>query len=163
VSPVIIEKLLRVTEVGQIYLLIRTKKGKDAFARIEDLFNDPVSDSGGFFVYQLINFFILTQVFAKMKQVNPKYRCQITIISGDCSLPGLGINADERETILENVNIVLHSAATVRFDEKLKMAIAINVHGTKEIIKLAKEIVNLKVGFKLLKWGYYQAIMFLNN
>jgi len=37
------------------------------------------------------------------------------------------------------------------------------VHGTKEIIKLAKEIVNLKVGFKLLKWGYYQAIMFLNN
>lgn len=43
-SPVIIEKLLRVTEVGQIYLLIRTKKGKDAFARIEDLFNDPVSD-----------------------------------------------------------------------------------------------------------------------
>lgn len=42
-SPVIIEKLLRVTEVGQIYLLIRTKKGKDAFARIEDLFNDPVS------------------------------------------------------------------------------------------------------------------------
>jgi len=152
VSPVIIEKLLRVTEVGQIYLLIRTKKGKDAFARIEDLFNDPVSDSGGFFVYQLINFFILTQVFAKMKQVNPKYRCQITIISGDCSLPGLGINADERETILENVNIVLHSAATVRFDEKLKMAIAINVHGTKEIIKLAKEIVNLKVGLKLLKW-----------
>ncbi|XP_017083272.1 fatty acyl-CoA reductase wat [Drosophila eugracilis] len=123
-GKIIIEKLLRVTEVGQIYLLIRTKKGKDAFARIEDLFNDPV--------------------FAKMKQVNPKYRCQITIISGDCSLPGLGISPDERETILENVNIVLHSAATVRFDEKLKMAIAINVHGTKEIIKLAKEIVNLK-------------------
>jgi len=86
-----------------------------------------------------------------MKQVNPKYRCQITIISGDCSLPGLGINTDERETILENVNIVLHSAATVRFDEKLKMAIAINVHGTKEIIKLAKEIVNLKVRFKITK------------
>jgi len=154
VSPVIIEKLLRVTEVGQIYLLIRTKKGKDAFARIEDLFNDPVSDSGlvnVFCVHRLINFLIFPQVFAKMKQVNPKYRCQITIISGDCSLPGLGINADERETILENVNIVLHSAATVRFDEKLKMAIAINVHGTKEIIKLAKEIVNLKVRFKITK------------
>lgn len=86
-----------------------------------------------------------------MKQVNPKYRCQLTIISGDCSLPGLGISPDERETILENVNIVLHSAATVRFDEKLKMAIAINVHGTKEIIKLAKEVVNLKVKNDLFK------------
>ncbi|XP_017856195.1 PREDICTED: putative fatty acyl-CoA reductase CG5065 [Drosophila arizonae] len=123
-GKIIIEKLLRVTEVAQIYLLIRTKKGKDAHARIEDLFNDPV--------------------FAKMKQANPKYRCQITIISGDCSLPGLGISPNEREIIKENVNIVLHSAATVRFDEKLKMAIAINVHGTKELIKLAKEIVHLK-------------------
>jgi len=155
VSPVIIEKLLRVTEVGQIYLLIRTKKGKDAFARIEDLFNDPVSDSTSLVILvciqRQINFLLFPQVFAKMKQVNPKYRCQITIISGDCSLPGLGINTDERETILENVNIVLHSAATVRFDEKLKMAIAINVHGTKEIIKLAKEIVNLKVRFKITK------------
>lgn len=51
----------------------------------------------------------------------------------------------EREQIKEQVNIVIHAAATVRFDEKLKMAIAINVNGTKEILKLAKEIHHLKV------------------
>lgn len=141
---------MRVTEVAQIYLLIRTKKGKDAHARIEDLFNDPVSHAPShtpsfLFISPALSPLRSLQVFAKMKQINPKYRCQITIISGDCSLPGLGISPDERETIKENVNIVLHSAATVRFDEKLKMAIAINVHGIQEIIKLAKEIVNLKV------------------
>lgn len=40
---VIIEKLLRVTDVGQIYLLIRSKKGKDVYTRLDDIFNDPVS------------------------------------------------------------------------------------------------------------------------
>lgn len=32
-----------------------------------------------------------------------------------------------------------------RFDEKLKLALAVNVCGTKEILTLAKEIENLKV------------------
>uniref|UniRef100_A0A0A1XFL8 Fatty acyl-CoA reductase n=2 Tax=Zeugodacus cucurbitae TaxID=28588 RepID=A0A0A1XFL8_ZEUCU len=123
-GKIIIEKLLRITEVAQIYLLIRSKKGKDVYSRIEDLFNDPV--------------------FEKLKKCNPKYRQKITIISGDCSLPALGITQPERELIKENVNIVIHGAATVRFDEKLKMAIAINVNGTKEILQLAKEIVHLK-------------------
>ncbi|XP_037946957.1 fatty acyl-CoA reductase wat [Teleopsis dalmanni] len=123
-GKIIIEKLLRVTDVANIYLLIRTKKGKDAFARIDDLFNDPV--------------------FEKLKKCNPNYREKVTIISGDCSLPSLGIDENERDIIKDNVNIVIHGAATVRFDEKLKMAIAINVSGTKEILKLGKEIVHLK-------------------
>lgn len=79
-----------------------------------------------------------------MKKLNPQYREKITLISGDVSQPGLGISNEDRELIKDNVNIVIHGAATVRFDEKLKMAIAINVSGTKEILKLAKEIVHLK-------------------
>lgn len=79
-----------------------------------------------------------------MKKINPQYREKITLISGDVSQPGLGISNEDRELIKDNVNIVIHGAATVRFDEKLKMAIAINVSGTKEILKLAKEIVHLK-------------------
>lgn len=35
-------------------------------------------------------------------------------------------------------------AATVRFDEKLKMAVAINVRGPQEILKLAREMPHLK-------------------
>lgn len=66
------------------------------------------------------------------------------MISGDCSLPALGISSEERELLKDQVNIVIHGAATVRFDEKLKMAIAINVNGTKELLKLAKEIHHLK-------------------
>lgn len=37
------------------------------------------------------------------------------------------------------------AAATVKFDEKLKLAININVHGTKDILELAQQMRNLKV------------------
>lgn len=64
-------------------------------------------------------------------------------ISGDCVLPGLGISAEDRTLLTQRVHLVFHGAATVRFDEKLKLAIGINVNGTKEIIQLCKEMTNL--------------------
>lgn len=42
------------------------------------------------------------------------------------------------------MNIVFHVAATVRFDEKLKLAVGINVNGTKEIVNLCRDIKDLK-------------------
>lgn len=42
------------------------------------------------------------------------------------------------------VNIVFHGAATVRFDEKLKTAVDINIKGTEEVLKMAREIKHLK-------------------
>uniref|UniRef100_A0A1I8P794 Fatty acyl-CoA reductase n=1 Tax=Stomoxys calcitrans TaxID=35570 RepID=A0A1I8P794_STOCA len=123
-GKIIIEKLLRVTDVGQIFLLIRTKKGKDVQTRLDDIFNEPV--------------------FEKLKKFSPNYRDKITVISGDVSLPSLGISEEDRELLREQVNIIIHGAATVRFDEKLKVAIGINVNGTKEILRLAREIVHLK-------------------
>lgn len=42
------------------------------------------------------------------------------------------------------MNVIFHVAATVRFDEKLKTAVAINVKGTMEMLKLGKECVNLE-------------------
>lgn len=42
------------------------------------------------------------------------------------------------------MNVIFHVAATVRFDEKLKLAIGINVTGTKSIINLCREVKELK-------------------
>lgn len=36
------DKLLRSTNINTIYLLIRSKKGKDVHTRLEDIFDDPV-------------------------------------------------------------------------------------------------------------------------
>lgn len=42
-GKVIMEKLLRTCHIDTIYVLIRSKKGKDIATRIEDLINDVVS------------------------------------------------------------------------------------------------------------------------
>lgn len=50
-----------------------------------------------------------------MKKEQPKFRHKIIAISGDCVLPGLGIDTNERALLIKHVNIVFHVAATVRY------------------------------------------------
>lgn len=123
-GKVLMEKMLRTCDVENIYILMRGKKNDDIHTRVEKIFEDPLFD--------------------KVKKINPKFRHKIIAIGGDCCLPGLGIDPNERALLIKHVNIVFHVAATVRFDEKLKLALAINVNGTKEMMTLAREMENLK-------------------
>ena len=43
----------------------------------------------------------------------------------------MGLSEEDRNLVVSETNVVFHVAATVRFDEKLSKAIAINVRGTK--------------------------------
>jgi len=84
-------------------------------------------------------------LFMRLKHERPKFYHKISAVAGDASLPGLGLSPKDRQTLADEVNIVFHAAATIRFDEHIRTAININVLGTREIIKLAKEMNNLKV------------------
>lgn len=127
----LIDKLLRsCPDVEYIYLLVRPKKGVDIHTRLEEIFDD--------------------QVFAQLRETVPKFRYKIVPIAGDCSLAGLGMKITDRQTIISNVDIVFHAAATVRFDEKLRLAVNINVHGTKELIELCTHMQRLQVHFYYL-------------
>lgn len=64
---------------------------------------------------------------------------------GDCAMAGLGLTLTDRQTLITNVTTVFHAAATVRFDEKLKFAVSINVHGTRDVINLCHQMTRLKV------------------
>lgn len=59
-------------------------------------------------------------------------------------MDGLGINETNRKLITENVSVIFHVAATVKFDETLRRATAVNVKGTKEVLNIAKECRNLE-------------------
>ncbi|KAG5683183.1 hypothetical protein PVAND_012479 [Polypedilum vanderplanki] len=116
-----LERLLRVTEVEKIYLLLRTKKGKQPEERIKDLLSNGLFDT----LKQQSNF----------EKVSEK----IKIIEGDCSVINLGIEDKNWSILCENVTLIYHFAATTRFDEKLKSATNLNLRGTHEMIKLARE------------------------
>lgn len=84
-------------------------------------------------------------MFEKLREAVPKFRHKIVTVAGDCSVAGLGLSLIDRQTLVTNISIIFHAAATIKFDESLKLAVDINVHGTKDVIELAKETKNLKV------------------
>lgn len=59
------------------------------------------------------------------------------------SLPELGLSPEDKAMLMQRVNIVFHSAATVRFDEPLKVAVNLNTKGTDRMIELCKSMSNL--------------------
>lgn len=70
---------------------------------------------------------------------------QCHVISGDVTLPDLGISAEDRQLLAAEVSIIYHCAATVRFDETLKKAVLLNTRGTKLMLELAKTLPRLEV------------------
>ncbi|XP_065159367.1 putative fatty acyl-CoA reductase CG5065 [Atheta coriaria] len=125
VGKSVIEKLLRTCDgIGNIYMLIRAKRGMNALTRLQELFKNPL--------------------FEKIKEKDETLLEKIIPIEGDVSLPMLGISEEAKRLLVENVHVVFHSAATVRFSDSLKTAIVLNTQGTKRILELAMEMKKLK-------------------
>jgi len=70
---------------------------------------------------------------------------KVVAIAGDASLKDFGLSEEDRRLLQREVSVVFHAAATVRFDDPLKSAVLLNTRGTHEILKLSKEMPNLKV------------------
>jgi fatty acyl-CoA reductase len=85
------------------------------------------------------------QLFEKLKAEQPGFTEKVLTVEGDCTQLGLGLSPGDRQCILEHVHIVFHVAASVRFDEKVQKATAINVVGTREVLLLCQDCPNIKV------------------
>lgn len=83
-------------------------------------------------------------MFAELNKLKPTARNRLVPIPGDCQFSNLGISPPDRQTLLDEVEIVMHSAATVRFNEPLYNALAINVHATMDLMQLAKKMRKLQ-------------------
>jgi fatty acyl-CoA reductase len=70
---------------------------------------------------------------------------KVVLIAGDFEQRGLGLSKDDHDVLVREVNIIFHSAATVRFDEKLRKSAAINIIGTKSMMDMAREMPHLQV------------------
>ncbi|XP_022228470.2 fatty acyl-CoA reductase wat [Drosophila obscura] len=123
-GKVVVEKLLRSTEVKRIYLLIRAKRGVEIRERISEWSQDPV--------------------FELLLNAEPEALQRVCPIAGDCLEPDLGIGDMDRRLLASEVQIVIHGAATVRFNEPLHVALAINTRATRLLVQLAKQMVKLE-------------------
>ena len=125
VGKVLIEKLLyEFPTLNKIYIMLRPKSGQLIRRRLDELTE--------------------CQVFERIRRQYPERLQKLYAVSGDIRYPGLGINPIDLQTIRDNVSIIFHSAATIRFDEPLKYALLINTLGTKRVVQLAKKLKNLR-------------------
>ncbi|CAG4949395.1 unnamed protein product [Parnassius apollo] len=128
-GKVLVEKLLRKChDIGKIILLVRAKKGKNPRQRLEEMLND--------------------ELFAKVRELRggvAPLLGKLHVVIGDVIEPDLGLSELDRLMIIQEVDLIVHAAATIRFDEELKKAVLLNVRGTKLILELAKECKKLKL------------------
>lgn len=122
----LIEKLLySCSEVGNIYVLLRTKKGKGIEERLESLKKESVFD----------------RLYAEKKD---HLLSRLVPIAGDVAELGLAMSEEDKMR-MQGVSLVFHVAASVRFDDPLKEAILMNTRGTRETVAFAETLPKLDV------------------
>lgn len=105
---------------------MRAKKNRNSRERLEQVCRGPV--------------------FQHLPKHDPNFLDRIEIVTGDLSQTRMGIQSDAIiNELKENVEIVIHAAADVRFNEPLYNLIWCNLVGTRDLLELAKQMHKLKV------------------
>lgn len=104
-----------------IFVIIREKKNLTIKERLELLYNKKIFD-----------------LIPKETFMN-----RIQLIKGNIIEPLLGISDENIELIKENINFIIHSAASINFNESLPIAALNNIYPSTQILKIAKECKNL--------------------
>lgn len=129
IGKVVLEKILRdIPNVKNIYIIVRRSDStpKQRFedevipSRVFDTLRDKLRDD---FIP-----FVTTKVIP---------------VGGDLSQHNVGISSQDMETLINNVNVVIHLAASIDFKERLDKAIESNVLGTLRLFSLAKKFKHL--------------------
>ena len=96
VGKFLLEKLLRVCNPSKVYVLIRAKKGLSSDERLDQFFKEPV------FTFKLRREEALKKVIA---------------VNGDVEDARVVLNNKDVTKLIDEVEIVIHSAANVKFNE----------------------------------------------
>uniref|UniRef100_A0A0N5B4U2 Fatty acyl-CoA reductase n=1 Tax=Strongyloides papillosus TaxID=174720 RepID=A0A0N5B4U2_STREA len=124
-GKVLVEKLLYdCNGIEGIYCLIRVKRGQKPNERLEEL--------------------IKGNLFTRIRAKNPSILNKIHVIEGDLLQPNLGMSNETIEFLQEKISIVFHCAATVKFDDILRVSLTMNLIGTHKLVEICKKMKNLK-------------------
>ncbi|XP_056632915.1 putative fatty acyl-CoA reductase CG5065 [Diorhabda sublineata] len=125
-GKVMIEKLLySCPEIKNIYILIRSKRGKTPKQRIDDMWKLPM--------------------FERLRKAQPDAIKKIIPLTGDLYSENLGLSSTDIELLVKEVNIVFHMGATLKLEAKLDDAVKQNTAGTARVLDIAKQMEHIEV------------------
>jgi fatty acyl-CoA reductase len=120
----LVEKILfSLPELGRLYLLVRASREKGADRRFEEMLASPA--------------------FARLREERGdgfrEYASErVRVLEGDVHAPSLGLGEGDLSELSREVDIVIHSAASVVFDAPLDAAVDSNVRGTLGLLRLVR-------------------------
>uniref|UniRef100_A0A7N0TIR2 Fatty acyl-CoA reductase n=1 Tax=Kalanchoe fedtschenkoi TaxID=63787 RepID=A0A7N0TIR2_KALFE len=134
VAKVFVEKILGIQpKVKKLFLLLRAKDSASASTRLyEEILSKEL-------------FVVLKEKWGSSDLSNLISERVTVPVGGDISCEDLGVKeVDLKNEMWNEVDVVVNLAATVNFDERYDVALAINTMGPKHILNFAKKCVNLK-------------------
>ncbi|KAF8790736.1 putative fatty acyl-CoA reductase CG5065 [Argiope bruennichi] len=85
-----------------------------------------------------------SNVFDRLKKESPTSFCKLHFVAGDVTVCNLGLKNQDLIRVTEDVSFVFHCAASVRFEDKPRTTMMINVVGVDRVAKLCLSIKNLE-------------------
>jgi fatty acyl-CoA reductase len=121
----LVEKILRsLPDLGLLYLVIRPSRGKSAAERFEK---------------DVLGAAALRGLREKLgEDFEDHVSKKVRVLEGDVHAPSLGLGEEDLSELSREVDVVIHSAASVIFDAPLDAAVDSNVRGTLGLLKLAR-------------------------
>jgi HAD superfamily hydrolase (TIGR01490 family) len=121
----LVEKILRsLPDLRCLYLLIRPSREKDAASRFE---KDVLGSAA------------LGRLREQRGEDFSSYVSEkVRVLEGDVHAPSLGLGEEDLLELSREVDVVIHSAASVVFDAPLDAAVDSNVRGTLGLLRLAR-------------------------
>ncbi|XP_035718298.1 fatty acyl-CoA reductase 1-like [Vespa mandarinia] len=123
-GKILIEKCLRsCPDIKEIFILMRPKKNITIDDRLKKLFTLPI--------------------FNKLKEMNPSAFEKVIVVKGDVSEKDLGLDSIDKQILIDNVSIIFHIAANVKFNDSLRNAIFTNLRSARDICLLGEKMKKL--------------------
>ncbi|KAM7363056.1 fatty acyl-CoA reductase 1 [Cochliomyia hominivorax] len=125
VGKTLLEKLLwSFPQIGCIYILIREKHGKSVEQRFRE--------------------FVDHKIFERVRSSHPERLKKLKFLAGNIEHENFGLSNVDKKMLCAEVNVIFHSAATVRFNERLKVAARVNAVATWNLLEMCRNMPLLK-------------------
>lgn len=85
------------------------------------------------------------QLYQVLRKRDENFRTRLSVVSGDLTAEKAGLSDEDIDLLCNEVEIVVHAAADVRFNIPLLDLVQSNVRGTRDILEIAKNMKKLQV------------------
>ncbi|KAK9127723.1 hypothetical protein Syun_016520 [Stephania yunnanensis] len=135
VAKILVEKVLRTQpNVKRLYLLLRAADAKLAEQRLHNE------------VLEKDVFKVLKEKYGPKSAFDSFISNKLVAVAGDISLENLGVeDTDLRDQLFKEVDIIINTAATTKFDERYDVALGNNTLGPKHVLDFAKDCSKLEM------------------